>query len=211
MTIERFQRVVTSADELTELLGSPSESSVKKQLAELDDHMKTFIAASPFLLLGTVGTDGRCDVSPRGDMPAVAKVLDSHTLAIPEWKGNRRVDSLRNIIQSGRIGLLFMTPGLGETLRVNGRASVIRDDEVLASLSTQGKQPLVGIGVEVEECFFQCAKALIRSKLWEWSSDNAEPPPFDFAEILVEQTKIKGLEVDPLRQQIEQSYKEGLY
>lgn len=117
MTIERFQRIVTSADELTDLLGSPSEGGIKKQLSELDDHMKTFIATSPFLLLGTVGSDGRCDVSPRGDMPDVAKVLDSRTLAIPEWKGNRRVDSLRNIIQTGQVGLLLLTPGLGETLR----------------------------------------------------------------------------------------------
>lgn len=211
MSIERFQRIVTSPDELTELLGSPSESGLKKQLSKLDDHMKTFIATSPFLLLGTVGSDGRCDVSPRGDMPAVGKVLDSHTLAIPDWNGNRRVDSLRNIIQTGRVGLLFLTPGLGETLRVNGRACVIRDDDVLASMSKQGKQPLVGIGVEVEECFFQCAKALIRSKLWEWSAENAEPPPFEFAEILIDQTKIEGLEVGRLREQIEASYKDRLY
>ena len=211
MSIERFKRIVTSPDELTELLGSPSESGLKKQLSELDDHMKTFIATSPFLLLGTVGSDGRCDVSPRGDMPAVGKALDSHTLAIPDWNGNRRVDSLRNIIQTGRVGLLFLTPGLGETLRVNGRACVIRDDDVLASMSKQGKQPLVGIGVEVEECFFQCAKALIRSKLWEWSAENAEPPPFEFAEILIDQTKIEGLEVGPLREQIEASYKDRLY
>ena len=211
MANERFQRIVTSADELTELLGSPSESGRKKQLTELDGHMKTFIASSPFLLLGTVGSDGRCDVSPRGDVPAVGKVLDSRTLAIPEWNGNRRVDSLRNIIQTGRVGMLFMTPGLGETLRVNGRAWVIRDDDVLAGLSKQGKQPLVGIAVEVDECFFQCAKALIRSQLWQWSAENADPPAFDFAQILVDQTKIEGLEVEPLRQQIEESYKERLY
>jgi len=211
VSTERFQRIVSSADELAELLGSPSEAVVKKQLCELDDHMKAFIATSPFLLLGTVGSDGRCDVSPRGDMPDVGKVLDSRTLAIPEWSGNRRVDSLRNIIQTGRVGLLFMTPGLGETLRVNGNACVIRDDDVLASMSKQGKQPLVGIGVEVDECFFQCAKALIRSKLWEWSATNSAAPPFDFAEILVDQVKIDGLEVEPLRQQIEESYKERLY
>jgi len=211
VTADRFKRIVTSPDELTELLGSPSESAVKKQLSELDDHMQTFIGASPFMLLGTVGSDGRCDVSPRGDMPDVGTVLDSRTLAIPEWKGNRRVDSLRNIIQTGRVGLLFMTPGLGETLRVNGRAWVIRDDDVLACLSKQGKQPLVGVGVEVDECFFQCAKALIRSKLWEWSAEDSEPPAFDFAEILVEQTKIEGLEVEPLREQIQESYRDRLY
>ncbi len=211
MGIERFQKIVVSADELTELLGSPSESGKKKQLSELDTHMTTFIATSPFLLLGTVGSDGRCDVSPRGDMPAVGKVLDSRTLAIPEWSGNRRVDSLRNIIETGRIGLLFLTPGLGETLRVNGHARVIRDDDILASMTKQGKQPLVGIGVEIEECFFQCAKALLRSRLWEWSAANSEPPPFDFAKILVDQTKIEGLEVEPLRQQIEESYQDRLW
>ena len=211
MSTERFQHIVTSADELTELLGSPSESGLKKQLAELDDHMRTFIASSPFVLLGTVSSDGRCDVSPRGDMPDVARVLDAHTIALPEWNGNRRADTLRNIIQTGRVGLLFMTPGLGETLRVNGRASVIRDDDILAALSKQGKQPVVGIGVEVDECFFQCAKALIRSQLWKWSASESEPPPFDFAEILVDQTKIDGLEVEPLRQQIEESYRDRLY
>ena len=211
MTLERFQNVVTSAEELTELLGAPSESSIKKQLPELDVHMKTFIATSPFLLLGTVGSDGRCDVSPRGDLPNVAKALDSKTLAIAEWKGNRRADSLRNIIETGRIGLLFMTPGLGETLRINGRAAVVRDENVLASLSKQDKQPLLGIGVEIEECFFQCAKALIRSKLWEWSAEQSAPPAFDFAKVLVDETKIEGLEVEPLRQQIEESYKQRLY
>jgi len=211
VSTNRFQSIVTSADELTELLGAPSESGLKKQLSELDRHMETFIAASPLMLLGTVGSDGKCDVSPRGDIPAVGKVLDPRTLVIPEWKGNRRVDSLRNIIQTGRVGLLFLTPGLGETLRVNGRAWVIRDDDVLASLSNQGRQPLVGIGVEVDECFFQCAKALIRSKLWEWSVEHSEPPAFDFARILVEQTKIAGLEVEPLREQIEESYRDRLY
>lgn len=211
MGIERFQRVVTSADELTELLGEPSESGRKKQLSQLDSHMKAFIGTSPFALLGTVGDDGRCDVSPRGDMPAVGHVLDSHTLAIPEWKGNRRVDTLRNIVQTGRIGLLFLTPGLGETLRVNGRARVIRDEDVLAQLTKQGRPPVVGIGVEVEECYFQCAKALIRSKLWEWSAEDSPPPEFDFAQVLIDQVKMEGLDVDSFRGQIEDSYRNRLY
>jgi len=211
MSFDRFQKVVRSTDELTKLVGSPSELVIKKQLQELDDHMKSFISNSPFLLLGTVGSEGRCDVSPRGDMPAVAKVLDSRTLAIPEWKGNRRVDSLGNIIQTGRVGLLFQTPGLGETLRVNGRACVFCEDEILGSMSKQGVQPMIGIGVEVEECFFQCAKALIRSKLWEWSSENLKIPAFDFAEVLADQTNIEDQEVESLRQQIEESYKDRLY
>lgn len=207
----RFQNVVTSAGELRDLLGTPSESTVRKELTELDHHMTAFISSSPFLLLGTVSDDGRCDVSPRGDAGAVAHVLDSQTLAIPDWKGNRRADSLRNIIQTGRIGLLFLTPGLGETLRVNGRACVMRDSDILASMSKGQQVPQLGIGVEVEETFFQCAKALIRSRLWDWSVEQSAPPSFDFAEVLVEQTKIDGLEVESLRQQIEESYRDRLY
>src|SRR4051794_28231553 len=168
MSTQRFQRLVTSAGELAELIGVPSELAVKKQLSELDGHMMSFIAESPFLLLGTVGRDGSCDVSPRGDAPGrLAEVLDPRTLVIPERRGNRRADSLRNIIETGRAGLLFLIPGAGETLRVNGRASVIRDEDVLAPLAVDGKTPILGIAVEVEECFLQCAKAVIRSKLWD--------------------------------------------
>ena len=167
MSLERFQQPVTTAEELVRLIGTPSELVIKKQLSELDDHMRHFIAESPFLLLGTFGRDGSCDVSPRGDGHGVARVLDARTLVIPDRRGNRRADSLRNILETGRVGLLFMIPGLGETLRVNGRACVFRDEDVLADLAIDGKPPIVGIAVEVEECFLQCAKAILRSKLWE--------------------------------------------
>lgn len=205
----RFQKLVTSAEDLADLIGVPSELAVKKQRAEFDPHMTRFIAESPFLLIGTFARDGSCDVSPRGDAPGVAKVLDSRTLVIPERAGNRRADSLRNILETGRIGLLFLVPGLGETLRVNGRACVIRDDDVLATLSVQGKQPTVGIGVEVEECFLQCAKALIRSKLWQGVASQSSLP--SFAQILMDQTQIEGHTVDSLHQAIEESYAQRLY
>ncbi len=205
----RFQKLVTSAEDLADLIGVPSELAVKKQRAEFDQHMTRFIAESPFLLIGTFARDGSCDVSPRGDAPGVAKVLDSRTLVIPERAGNRRADSLRNILETGRIGLLFLVPGLGETLRVNGRACVIRDDDVLATLSVQGKQPTVGIGVEVEECFLQCAKALIRSKLWQGVASQSSLP--SFAQILMDQTQIEGHTVDSLHQAIEESYAQRLY
>jgi predicted pyridoxine 5'-phosphate oxidase superfamily flavin-nucleotide-binding protein len=104
-------------------------------------------------LIGTVGRDGSCDDSPRGDASGVASILNPRTLIIPERRGNRRADSLRNVIETGRAALLFLIPGVGETLRVNGRACVIRDDEVLAPLAVEGKRPLVGIVVAVEECF----------------------------------------------------------
>lgn len=211
MSLERFRRRVTSADELEALIGSPSELVIRKELSELDDHMRSFIGESPFLLLGTVGREGKCDVSPRGDSPSVAKVLDSQTLLIAERPGNRRADSLRNIIETGRAGLLFLIPGLGETLRINGRACVVRDDDLLASLSVGGKQPVVGIGIGVEACYFQCAKALIRSQLWADPAQRRDPSLASFAEILVDQTKMQGQTVESLGQQIEASYKERLY
>ena len=206
-----FHRRVTSADELSELIGAPSELSIKKQLPELDSHMKTFIAESPFLLIGTFNRDGCCDVSPRGDAPGSVKVIDSRTLVIPDRRGNRRVDSLRNIIETGRIGLLFLIPGLGETLRVNGRACLIRDDEILASFAVGEKQPLIGIAVEIEECFLQCAKAIIRSKLWDSNKECLTSALPCFAEILNDQAKIVGQSTESLSRQIEESYANFLY
>lgn len=211
MNTERFQNVVTCAEELTALIGTPSELVIKKQLSALDAHMTAFIAESPFLLLGTVGKEGHCDVSPRGDAPGIATVLDSKTLLIPDRRGNRRADSLRNILETGQVALLFMIPGMGETLRVNGKACLIRDEEMLASLAVDGKKPVVGIAVEVEECFLQCAKALIRSKLWEKSVEPSKSSLPCFAEILIDQTKIEGQTVEELDKLIEESYANNLY
>ncbi len=210
MSLDRFQQRVVSAVELEALIGSPSELVIRKQLAELDQHMQAFIAESPCLLLGTYGADGKCDVSPRGDLPSVATVLDSRTLVIAERPGNRRADSLQNILETGRVGLLFLIPGLGETLRVNGVACVIRDDEVLATMAVQGRPPVVGIAVEVEECYLQCAKALIRSKLWQPPQPLKTPTLSCFAEMLIDQTRVDET-VESLDQQIQQSYSERLY
>ena len=211
MTLERFPGHINSADDLAKLIGPPSELVIRKQLTCLDEHMQTFINESPFFLLGTAGADGKCDVSPRGDPPPVARVVDSETLVIPERNGNRRSDSLRNIIETGRVGLLFLIPGQGETLRINGRACVFQDGALLASMSVRGRQPVVGIGVEPEECYFQCAKALIRSRLWESSSQHRDSSLPCYAQILIDQTKIEGETVESLNQRIEESYAERLY
>jgi predicted pyridoxine 5'-phosphate oxidase superfamily flavin-nucleotide-binding protein len=144
-------------------------------------------------------------------LPAVAAVLDSRTLVIPERPGKRRADSLRNIIETGRVGLLLLAPGIGETLRINGRACLIRDEQVLAAMTANGKQPVLGIGVEVEECYFQCAKALIRSKLWGSMPDWASCATFDFAAVLIDQTGLAGQTVKELQEQIDSSYRERLY
>ncbi|MGL4463653.1 MAG: pyridoxamine 5'-phosphate oxidase family protein [Planctomycetia bacterium] len=207
--MQRFQKTVATVDELRALVGEPSELVRRKQLAALDGHMTAFIAQSPFLLLGTVGRDGGCDVSPRGDPRGVAAVLDSKTLAVPDRPGNRRVDSLRNILETGRVGLLFLMPGMGETLRVNGRASLVLDDDLLASLAAEGKTPVAAIVVEIEECFLQCAKAVIRSRLWDGGAGRPTLP--SFAEMLIDQTKIEDQTVESLNRLIEESYAKKLY
>lgn len=210
MNGERFRDQVRTADELVELIGTPSELVIKKQLTELDEHMRSFLAEARFLLLGTVDAEGRCDVSPRGDQPPVASVLDPNTLVIPERLGNRLADSLRNILQTHRIGTLFLVPGRGETLRINGRAYVIRDPALLQPLALRGRVPQVGIGVEVEECYFQCAKALIRSELWESQPEPANSGP-SFSQILIDQTRPSDESVESLQQKIDESYRERLY
>ena len=209
--MDRFQHLVTTTAELREIVGVPSELSLKKERHELDSHMTRFIAASPFVLLGTVGRDGTCDVSPRGDAIGVARVLDPRTLAIPDWSGNRRTDSLRNIIETGRAGLLFLIPGLGETLRVNGRACITQDEVLLAELAVNGKQPKLAIGFAVEECFLQCAKALIRSQLWHRTAEGPAAAMPCFAEILMDQTKLEGQTVEALQKSIDESYANRLY
>ncbi|MCY2967019.1 MAG: pyridoxamine 5'-phosphate oxidase family protein [Planctomycetota bacterium] len=211
MALSSFRRTLDSAADLAALIGTPSELAIKKERTELDQHMRTFLAESPFVLVGTVGRDGRLDVSPRGDAPGIASVIDSKTLVIPERAGNRRADSLRNIIETGRVGLLFMRPGTAETLRVNGRACVMRDEEFLVPLTVQGKTPQVAIGVEIEECFLQCGKALIRSKLWEGLTAVCSSALPDFAQILADPTQIDGQTAETLRKHIEESYANRLY
>ena len=202
-----FSKPVASAAELAALIGTPSELGLKKQLTALDRHMVSFIGQSPFLLLGTVGRDGGCDVSPRGDVPGFVAVLDSETIIIPERSGNRRADSLRNIIETGALGLLFLIPGIPETLRVNGRAQVIQDEDVLAPMTVQGKRPVIGIAMEIRECFLQCGKAPLRSKLWAARSGAETPALPTFGEMLMDQAKIENTTTASLDEFIQRSYK----
>jgi uncharacterized protein len=126
MSFEKFTNRIQSAQELESLIGTPSELARRKELPRLDSHMRQFIAHSPFVILSTHATNGRCDASPRGDAPGFVHVIDDQTLLIPDRIGNKRVDSYHNLLETGRIGLLFLIPGIGETLRINGRAALIR-------------------------------------------------------------------------------------
>ncbi|MGC3967068.1 MAG: pyridoxamine 5'-phosphate oxidase family protein [Pirellulales bacterium] len=206
MSLERFQQPVLSTDELAALVGSPGPLALKKELPHLDDNMRRFIAHSPFAVVSSYGASGRCDASPRGDGPGFVRVVDDKTLVIPERAGNKRTDTMRNVIETGRIGLIFFIPGFGETLRINGRARVIRDADILGELSVQGKTPLVGIAVEAEECFLQCARSILRSKLWEGSVVPSEEALPCAAEMLAEQAKSPEFTKEGLQQSLDKAY-----
>jgi PPOX class probable FMN-dependent enzyme len=162
-----FQRVVASVEELREVVLPPGALSVQKEVPLLDEHCQAFVARSPLVLVGTAAGDGRCDVSPRGGPPGFVAVLDEHRLAIPDLPGNRRLDSQRNIVENPWVGLLFVIPGLDETLRVEGRAWIVRDEDVLARCEVRGRRRALAIGVEVESAFIHCAKAFRRGQVWQ--------------------------------------------
>jgi PPOX class probable FMN-dependent enzyme len=206
-----FRHIITSEAELRALRGTPTERAVKKQLAALDEHCRAFIAASPFLLMATSDGAGRCDVSPKGDPPGFVHVLDDRHLVVPDRPGNRRLDGMRNILQNPHVGLIFLVPGRDETLRVNGRAWIVRDYELLAQMEVQGKRPELAIGVEVEECFLHCAKAFRRSTLWR-TETWPDPTVFaSMARMLYDQTKPTGITLAELARQLEEGYRTRLY
>jgi uncharacterized protein len=155
--------------DLRALLGEPSDLVRRKVTDRLNDLTRQFIDLAPFALLATSAPDGTCDVSPRGDPPGFVRVLDERTLLLPERPGNRLADSLRNLVRNPHVGLLFVIPGVGDTLRVNGRATLVTDDELLAPCTVEGKTPKLGILVDVEEVFTHCSKAFLRAQLWDAS------------------------------------------
>jgi PPOX class probable FMN-dependent enzyme len=152
--------------ELRSLYAAPTERAQRKEIRRLDKHCRRFIALSPFVVLASADDANRCDASPRGGDPGFVKVVDGTTLLIPDAPGNNRLDSMQNIQASGRIGLLFLVPGVDETLRVNGRARVSTDAEQIALCTTERRAPKAVIEVRAEEVFLHCAKALMRSRLW---------------------------------------------
>ena len=158
--------IIEDIREIKQIYGEPMERAVKKQLPKLEKHSRAFIALSPFIVLSTCDAEGRCDASPKGDAPGFVTVLDDQTLLIPDRLGNNRVDSISNILSHPRIGLLFMVPGIRETLRVNGRAQITTDPELLEFCAVNGKPPRSAILVTADEVYFHCGKALIRSDLW---------------------------------------------
>ena len=185
-----FNDIITSVAQLREIVAEPREAAVKKDIGVLDRHCRNLIAHSPFVLVATSGANGTCDVSPKGDAPGFVQVVDDHTLVIPDRPGNRRMDSFRNVIENPHVGLIFIIPGMDETLRVNGAAQIVRDTDLLDRCTVEGKRPQLAIAVTVQEAFIHCPKCFLRSKVWDTSTWRPRSELPSMAEIMVDQLKV---------------------
>jgi uncharacterized protein len=205
--MNEFANIVTSEQQLREIVGMPGARSLQKERAVLDAHCRAFIALSPLVLIATAASDGRCDVSPKGDAAGFVLVLDDRRLVIPDRPGNNRLDGMQNLLANPHLGLIFLVPGREETLRVNGRAWITRDPELLRRTSTQGKTPALAIGVVVEQCFLHCTKAFRRSHFWThalWPRPDALP---SMGRVLFDQIRPDGVTVQEYERDIEERAK----
>jgi hypothetical protein len=211
MASHPFRDTIASEADLRALIGVPSEIAVAKQVGSLDARCRAFIAHSPYLLLGTSDASGRCDVSPKGDAAGFALVVDDTHLVIPDRPGNRRLDGMLNILANPHIGLLFLVPGRQDTLRVNGRAWIVRDEALLARMVAHGKEPQLAIGVEVDEVFMHCGKASLRSHVWQpdrWPNIDG----LDSAAcMLLDHARPDGMTVEQMERRLEDDAKNRLY
>lgn len=208
-TSEKPDTEVADAQQLRALVGEIHLLAERKVLDRLDHFCRDFIALSPFLVLASSDSEGRADASPRGDGPGFVQVLDERTLLIPDRRGNNRVDSFGNVLSSPGVGLVFFVPGINETLRVNGRARMTRDEALLEPMAVQEKTPKLGLLVEVDEAYFHCGKALIRSKLWAQDAQVERGSFPTLGRIVAEQTKaVDAAEADA---NLEEAYRTRLY
>jgi PPOX class probable FMN-dependent enzyme len=204
-----FSHLITSEAELRAgPYPEPQGLSTDKEIPALDAHCADFLARSPFALLATAGPGGACEVTPRGGPPGFLRVLDPHRLAWADLPGNRRIDALRNIVANPQAALLVLLPGLGETLRIRGRAYVTRDPAVLAATSVPGRTAAVAVGLHVEVAFLHCAKALIRSRLWDPASWPDELPS---AARILRDHAAPGAEVAAVEERLAESYGQRLW
>ena len=193
------------------LYQQPMELAVLKQLDRLDAHCRNFLAHSPFAVIGSTRPGRGTDVSPRGDAPGFARVLDDNTIAIPDRPGNNRLDTMSNIVTDAEVGLLFFIPGIDETLRINGTARLSHDPALLAAAAVSGREPRLIILVTVKEAFLHCGKALKRSKLWhdDYRVEKRNFP--SLGRMIVEQTKPAHVTVEQADAFVEEGYANKLY
>ncbi|MSQ98372.1 MAG: pyridoxamine 5'-phosphate oxidase family protein [Xanthomonadales bacterium] len=209
MSIET-SNVLQDEQGLRQIYRATGERALLKVQSKLDQHCRDFIARSPFLCIGSSRPDGHADVSPRGDPPGFVHVVDDHTLLIPDRPGNDRLDTMTNIFQNPKIGLLFFIPGMEETLRVNGAARVITDQQELQRFEFRGHTPVAAIELTVHEAFLHCAKALKRSLLWDEQSKIDRKTFTRPAQIFADHVK-GGMSADQVEVYLQENYKNGLY
>ncbi len=198
-----------TGDALRAMYGEMSDLVRQKSIDHLDRHCRAFIALSPFLVIGSASADRQADVSPRGDAPGFVKVIDGRTLAIPDRPGNKRIDTLRNVAENPEVALIFLVPGVNETLRVNGTASITTDPALLAGCAVQGKVPQSALVVRVREAFLHCAKALIRSKLWDARAQVERSVLPSLGTMIADQ--IAGVDAVDADRRIDIAYRDALY
>ncbi|MFX0595120.1 pyridoxamine 5'-phosphate oxidase family protein [Melissospora conviva] len=200
---------ITSHDELRALLGPPTPRVANKARRTLHEVDRQWLAASPFCLVATADADGNCDVSPKGDPAGFTVVLDDNTIAIPERPGNRRADGFHNILDNPHVGLIYLIPGRADTLRINGRARLVRDAPFFDEMVVKGHRPQFALLVEIDEIFSHCAKAFMRSQLWDpqsWQPD-AVPSRARIAKL----TTSADIALADLERHYGPSYADGLY
>lgn len=206
--INKNHKRVNTLAELDALYSKPQEASLVKELPMLNEEYRRLIDASPFVSIASIGPDGM-DCSPRGDAPGFVRIMDDHTLLIPDRRGNNRLDTLRNIVVDPRVALLFLIPGLNETLRVNGQAHLSVDEQLLQLFEVNGNSPLTAIVVKVERVYFQCARALKRSHLWD-PAHHVDPGSLPSAGMLIRAAH-EGFDAVGYDAQLEQRQADTLY
>ncbi len=183
------RHVITTTEELREIVPPPRPAQETKVLNSLDVHCQRWIERSPFVVISSVDSSGRMDLSPKGDPAGFVRILDDRTLAIPDRPGNRRLDTLHNVLDSPEVGLMFVVPGRGEVLRASGSAQIVTDPELLATMEVNSNTPILALVVHLKEVMFHCGKSVIRSKLWsseQWPDISGLA---SYAECLGDQTK----------------------
>jgi uncharacterized protein len=206
----RFRDVITSEDQLREVLGPPTERSVAKVVQVIDEHARRFIAHAPFVFVASAGPDGMLDISPKGDPAGFVKVLDERTLAVPDRPGNRRLDTYRNVLSNPNVGLIFLIPGVTYTLRVAGRAIIVRDAELREAMAVNRKLPEHILVIEISHVLSHCPKCMVRSGMWQpeaWPDTSNLP---SFAEMLVAHAKLADT-VEEMQAIIDTGNRDRLY
>ncbi|WP_375475698.1 MSMEG_1061 family FMN-dependent PPOX-type flavoprotein [uncultured Jatrophihabitans sp.] len=200
---------VTDETQLREILGVPAQAALAKERSGLHELDRKWLAASPFCLIATSAADGTCDVSPKGDPAGFTVVLDERTIALPERAGNRRADGFVNVLSNPHVGLIYFLPGRGDTLRINGRARLLRDAPFFDDMVVRGHRPALALLVEIEQVFHHCSKAFLRSKLWE--PDTWRPGAMDRRAVIAHALERQDQTLEQVEAHYGPSYADGLY